>query len=429
MGFVTFNRYILSIIFGFLTLSMIAQEEQSYQLSEVIFSGLYKTNEMVARRLLSAKIGDRMDLNMIKQDAQRLKNFPGVDNVKYSIDTIDSNIKIIYQVDEIRTLLPIMNFGGIEGNVWYQIGFTDINWLGKGNQLSAYYQNSDRRHSGAIYYRVPRVAMSNWGYAINVSRWASQEPLFFEDDVTVQYNFDFNNIGVTGIYQFSNRRRVEFGGSYFVEKYQKLLSESGESLPGPNQLSQPKILGKLNYVEDFINYHSYQQQGYAWQAIYQNVITLDAPNPFNSLILQYRYYKMLPSKINIAIRTRFGISTNNNSPFAPFVIDSHVNLRGVGNRIDRGTAQLIFNAEIRKAVFETNLWAGQVVAFTDLGSWRDPGGALRDLLEANDFRHFIGGGVRLIYKKIFGAILRIDYGIDIYHPEENGIVIGFGQYF
>ncbi len=429
MVFVIYSRLFFLFVFVSLAWSSVAQIESTPRLGEITFSGLQKTDHMVARRLLLADIGDSINVELIQSDAQRLMNFPGIDGVQYTLDTIGNNINVEYEVDEIRTLLPILNFGGIEGNVWYQLGFTDINWLGKGNQLSAYYQNSDRRHSGALYYRVPRVAMSNWGYSINISRWASQEPLFFPGDVTVQYNFDFNNIGLTGIYQFSDRRRVEFGGSYFVERYEKINSNNTELLPGPDNLTQPKIMGRLNYVEDFIDYHSYQQRGYAWQALYQNVLTLDDPNPFNSLILQARYYRMLPSKVNAALRLRFGVSTNNDSPFAPFVVDSHVNLRGVGNRIERGTAQLIINAEIRKSVYENNLWAGQIVAFTDLGSWRDPGGELSDIFDTNQFRHFVGGGVRLIYKRIFGAILRIDYGVDIYNTEENGIVIGFGQYF
>ena len=79
-------------------------------------------------------------------------------------------------------------------------------------------------------------------------------------------------------------------------------------------------------------------------------------------------------KGNLAMRLRLAISTNNETPFAPFVVDSHVNLRGVGNRIDRGTAQVVFNAEYRHTVYNLNRWAGQLVAFSDIGTWRNPGG-------------------------------------------------------
>jgi outer membrane protein assembly factor BamA len=413
----------------FLNSALVAQTDQNYRLSEISFSGLHKTDELVVRRLLQSNYGDNISLDDLSVDAQFIVNFPGIDNVSYTVDTIGNELHVEYDVDEIRTLLPIVNFGGIEGNIWFQLGITDINWRGKGNQLSAYYQNSDSRHSGGISYRVPRVGTSKWGYGVDVSHWASREPLFFPNDVTVQYNYDFDNIGLTGIYQFDNRHRVEFGASYFVERYSKLELASGETQPGPDALTLPKALGRLLLVADHINYNSFLLSGYHLQSLYQNVYTFDDPVPFNSLILQGRYYKMLPRKINLATRLRFGIASNSDSPFAPFVVDSHINLRGVGNRIERGTAQLILNAEIRRTVTKSPLWATQLVLFTDVGSWRDPGGELSDIFDTNNFRHFIGGGFRIIYRKIFGAVLRVDYGIDIYNTQESGIILGFGQYF
>ncbi|HMN91528.1 MAG TPA: hypothetical protein PKE68_16015, partial [Saprospiraceae bacterium] len=60
---------------------------------------------------------------------------------------------------------------------------------------------------------------------------------------------------------------------------------------------------------------------------------------------------------------------------------------------------------------------------------RQPGGTLEDLVDANNFRHFAGGGIRLIYKKAWDAILRVDYGVDLYNVQERGFVLGVGQYF
>ena len=109
--------------------------------------------------------------------------------------------------------------------------------------------------------------------------------------------------------------------------------------------------------------------------------------------------------------------------FAPFVIDSRLNIRGSGNRIDRGTGQVILNAEFRQSVFDVGNVAGQVVGFSDLGTWRNPGGDFADFVDRENFRHFIGLGVRLIYKRAFDAILRLDYGIDIYNSSQRGFVI------
>ncbi|MEJ6614158.1 MAG: hypothetical protein QNL46_05480 [Saprospiraceae bacterium] len=126
---------------------------------------------------------------------------------------------------------------------------------------------------------------------------------------------------------------------------------------------------------------------------------------------------------------KLGIASNNDSSFAPFVVDSHTNLRSVGNRIDRGTAQAVFNLEYRHTVWHQQKWGAQIVGFTDIGTWRNPGGDLDDLYDSDNFRQFVGGGFRIIYQKVFGAILRVDYGIDIYNRQDKGFVIGLGQYF
>ena len=93
----------------------------------------------------------------------------------------------------------------------------------------------------------------------------------------------------------------------------------------------------------------------------------------------------------------------------------------------------MINAEYRRTLFfkeKTNRkWAVQGVAFIDMGTWRDPGGELNDIFNPDQFRQFVGGGVRLINNKIFGAVFRIDYGVDVLNSDQRGIVIGLGQYF
>jgi hypothetical protein len=123
------------------------------------------------------------------------------------------------------------------------------------------------------------------------------------------------------------------------------------------------------------------------------------------------------------------MATNSDSPFAPFVLDSRVNIRGVGNRVDRGTAQLVLNLEYRQTLFHNEKYAAQLVAFADSGTWRNPGGTFKDLFDENQFRQFMGAGLRWINKKIFKSVIRVDYGIDIWNINQSGVVIGLGQYF
>ena len=307
------------------------------------------------------------------------------------------------------------------------MGFIDFNWTGRGHQFLAFYQNTDNRHGGQLFYRIPYLN-PKWGLAFNLLQWRSLEPLYFPEGA-VSYNYDNLTVGLTAIRNFGFRKRLEVGVGFFQEKYQKDDNQILDNPPGPDDFQLPKASSKIEYIHNYVNYNDIYLSGWVARGIWQTVFNFDDQTVFNSLILEGRKFYRIGDKGNVAIRGRFGISTNNDSPFAPFVVDSRINLRGSGNRIERGTAQLILNMEYRQTLFNFDQLAVQVIAFSDLGNWRAPGGDLTQFFEKEELRHFVGGGVRLIYKRIYDAILRVDYGVDIYDGSQRGIVIGVGQYF
>ena len=110
-------------------------------------------------------------------------------------------------------------------------------------------------------------------------------------------------------------------------------------------------------------------------------------------------------------------------------MDNNINIRGVGNVIDRGTASIVLNTEYRYTVFEKNWFVLQGNAFLDAGTWRNPGGDYGDLINSDNFRVYSGLGVRLMHKKIYNATFRIDYGFGLTKDASQGLVFGIGQYF
>lgn len=84
-------------------------------------------------------------------------------------------------------------------------------------------------------------------------------------------------------------------------------------------------------------------------------------------------YKNIWKRGNLAFHHKFGIATNNFSPFSPFVIDGFLNIRGVGNRIERGTAEHIINLEYRHTLFNKKYFTLQGIMFIDYGALRDAG--------------------------------------------------------
>ena len=117
------------------------------------------------------------------------------------------------------------------------------------------------------------------------------------------------------------------------------------------------------------------------------------------------------------------------TPFAPFSVDNNLNIRGVGNTIDRGTAAVVLNTEYRHTLINKDWFVLQSNLFIDGGSWRNPCGELRDVGDDKNIRIYPGVGLRFIHKRIFNAIFRIDYGHGITKNPSRGIVFGIGQYF
>jgi len=195
------------------------------------------------------------------------------------------------------------------------------------------------------------------------------------------------------------------------------------------ELRPLKWLTNARYEGNKINYDYFYLSGHQVNASLQWVITFGESQHFTSLILEGSKYWRPFRTSNVAARLRFGISNNDPSPFVPFVLDSQFNLRGVGNRVDRGTAQVVLNLEYRQTILAMGAWASQLVLFSDIGSWRDPGGKLEDLTDKDQFRHFAGVGIRIINNKFFLATLRLDYGVDLYDHQQRGFVLGMGQYF
>ncbi len=397
-------------------------------IERIQIEGLKKTKESYLGQFIDSQLGTFADEKLLAEDLQRLKNLSSVADGTIVLDTVETGIHVRFDLKEALTLFPILNFGGVQGNFWYQVGFNDDNWRGLGRKLTVSYQNNDRRDNFNLYYKVPSFRRSRWGGSLSIAKWASIEPLFFESE-TVYYNYDNLSLGLSAIYQIQRNNTIELGITTFLENYRKDSRHEGFATPGPESLEQPKLLGKLIHYKSALKYHLFYLSGFDNTASLQTVLNLQDRSWFHIFLNDTRYFKRLPLRGNLAARLRVGVATNNNSPFAPFVLDSYVNIRGSGNRIERGTAALILNLEYRQTVFESAKFGAQIVAFSDAGTWRNPGGKLSDLIKKDNLQHFVGGGVRLIYNRAYNAIFRLDYGVDVRQPERRGVVIGIGQYF
>ena len=370
----------------------------------------------------------KLDSVQLEADITRLKRLPAIAHAYYQIhENEDGSYSVVYGVEENFTIIPSANiFTTNDDEFAYRLGLFEFNALGQGIVVGGTFQR-DVYNSYGINFRAPYLFSKKLGIALNHNNLTTLEPVFF-DDTTADYKYNNTSFEVLGLYEFNFKHRTEMGINYFTEDYAYI---SGATNPNvPQELVVKKLLYKLYYeYNNVVTYYQYKD-GFKSSFKFQYVTSTDDALPefligFNDFI----YYKRIGEKGNWASRLRLGVATNNDSPFAPFAVDNNLNIRGVGNTIDRGTAAIVLNTEYRHTLYEKDWFVLQGNVFVDGGSWRNPGGDFGDFGDSQNLRVYPGGGVRFIHKRIFNTVFRIDYGYGITNDATNGFVFGIGQYF
>ncbi|MCG8310463.1 MAG: hypothetical protein MI975_23930 [Cytophagales bacterium] len=400
---------------------------KAQNISSIYFDGLDKVDSSYVQRFIKTRPGNPVDHNQILRDEMVLQRLEVFSSVSHRLDSVGHDIALTFEFREVGTLLPIVAFGGIRENIWFRLGMSEINLNGKGMKMYGIYQFYDRS-SFFAGIEIPYLHGSGFGISTNISKRSTLEPLYFPDG-TSDYNFDNYAVQLRTRYELNFNNRFYLETTAFKEVYEKVIPMDGQFTPGPERVDLQKFQLAGEHQVNAIRHNYFYQEGVNNIFRLETVLTEGERETFFKFYEEFKYLKLLGRKGNFASRFSFGLSSNTESPFAPFVLDSYVNIRGSGNRIDRGTGALVLNLEYRHTVMELDKYAAQIVVFSDSGSWRNPGGEINDFIRPENFVTFAGGGARLIYKKIFNAILRLDYGVDIADTQRNGFVIGIGQYF
>ena len=397
--------------------------------SEWNIQGNKKTRTALIKKISNLKTGEPLDSTIIQQDIARLIRLPAVSHAYFQVSKIgeDQSYQVVYGVEENFTLIPFANiFTSYNNEFAFRIGLQEFNFLGQNVTLGAFYQN-DIFDSFGLNVRVPYLFSKKTGMALNFQDLTTLEPVFL-DNGTASYRYNNTSIELLGIHEINYKNRVELGISFFNEDYRYL---SGATAAGvPQNLVVDKYLTKFLYNYDGVHYYYYYLDGFRSNLNMQRVTSTDNQLPdfwlgFNDL----SYFKRVGKKGNWASRLRLGLASNIDTPFAPFAVDNNLNIRGVGNLIDRGTGAIVLNTEYRYSLIEKDWFVLQGNVFVDGGSWRNPGGDFSDFSDDQNIRIYPGVGIRFIHKYIFNAILRIDYGHGITQNPMGGFVFGIGQYF
>ena len=410
---------VLGFTFGF------AQEPI---ITSVGFNGVKRIKTSFVEKLVRTKVGSVLDSIQLNEDVIRLRRLPPVSHAYFQTFKLDTgHYDVVFTIEENFTLIPFANlFSSSNDDFAFRVGLQEFNTFGKNITLGGFYQ-FDVFHSYGLNLRAPYLFSNRLGLSLSYNDFTTQEPVFF-NDTSADYKYRNNGFQIMGLYELDFKNRIELGFSLFTEDYKYLSGATQSDIP--QSLNVDKHLFKFIYGHEDIEYHYQYLSGFRSTLNFQYVGSTDENLPdffigFNDFV----FYKRVGKKGNWANRLRAGLASNMETPFAPFSVDNNLNIRGVGNTIDRGTAAIVLNTEYRHTLVDKDWFVLQSNLFIDGGSWRNPGGDFSDFWDEGNIRIYPGVGLRFIHKRIFNAIFRIDYGHGITKNPSRGIVFGIGQYF
>lgn len=422
-------KKIITLIF---LVGYIVVNAQQDVINTISIEGNKRTRTSFVKRFAFVKEGTVLDTARIASDIRRLKLLPSVANATSNLEsTQDGNYKLTYTIEENFAIIPGLNiFTDNNDEFAYRVSLFDFNFLGR-NQLIGGFYSKDVFDSYGVFWEAPNLFTRKLGIGVNYQNIVSQEPVFFDNNQDVNYKFDTKAFQISVMYEPNFNNRLELGINLSRENYDFIEGNVPDDIP--TQLGADKVAIVGEYEYNNINIFYQYQEGFRSIFNYRFVTGSEGQNDLLTNFFigrnDFEYFKRVGERGNWANRLRLAFASNDNTPFAPFALDNQLNIRGVGNTIDRGTAAVVLNTEYRQTLYEKGWFVIQSNAFIDAGTWRNPGGNLGELVDGSTLRVYPGLGIRFIHKRIFNAVFRLDYGFGIGNEATNGIVFGIGQYF
>ncbi|PWL40311.1 outer membrane protein assembly factor [Flagellimonas aquimarina] len=419
----------MRIALAFFLVLVVGMAYGQNEVVDVKVQGNKRTKTSFIKKITKLKAGMKLDSSLIEEDIYRLKRLPSVSHAYFQVfpANTEGDYNVFYGIEENFTLIPFASvYTSNNDEFAFRIGLQEFNVFGNNITLGGFYQRDVFNSIGA-HLRAPYLFSNKLGLALSYQDLTTQEPVFL-DAGTADYKYNNESFEVLGLYEINFKHRLEFGINFFTEDYRYLFGSTDPDVP--QALNVNKHLFKFIYNYDAIKYY------YQYLSGFKSTLNLQYVNSANEQLPEFvigfndfTYFFRVGQKGNWANRLRLGLSSNLDTPFAPFAVDNNLNIRGVGNTIDRGTAAIVLNTEYRHTLMDKDWFVLQSNIFVDGGTWRNPGGDFSDFGDDQNLRVYPGIGVRFIHKKIFNAIFRIDYGHGVTNGASKGIVFGIGQYF
>ncbi|MFT6924235.1 MAG: outer membrane protein insertion porin family [Crocinitomicaceae bacterium] len=411
---------------------LLSLQAEGQTIRGVVYENLTRTKADYLDQQLDINAGDTISVENISRNEQYLKDLNLFFNVEHRIDWHeDSSATLCFIIDEAHYVYPVVSDITTNNKFNFSIGVTDINFLGRAQTIGVLYQYYDR-HSIKFFQTAPRHKNNRTGHELFLGKYSTIEPLYFNDE-SVRFDFDNYHISSALYYWLNRYWKTSLGGMIMYERYKnndRAIMFQNESFEVGDQFDFMKYQVRNTFTYSRINTHFERRDGLS-NHIHSEVIATPEMEEasFVKITNDLRYFKSINKRGNLALRNQIGIATNRNSPFAPFVVDGFVNVRGSGDRVARGTGLVTFNAEYLHTVLKHKWAFCQLGAFTDIAYLRPGGAALATTFKSENSYYYSGLSFRLQTRILYRAVIRFDYGFNLQDLSQGGFTVGFNHFF
>jgi len=396
---------------------------------ELKIQGNTKTQPEVIKKEIADIRSNKLSEKVIAEIKRRVWNLRLFTSVEVRQDAPD---KVLIDVSERWTLIPIVKLAGGGGSSYIAVGAYDINSFGTNTELGAQYENLNGRSAGVMWFRKPQF-LADRNLIFGMDFWKINRVRYLytrqgDDDgaftlerdrvnafVEKKWSSDFFKLGFA--IDYHSDRISEFGLSD-DELAQNTLNGFA---PNEESINLWKTLyfnvGRLNYINYLVD----------GQQVSLTTSHIDSSSKDKSSgSLKYNFYHLFENRHNFAFqalvsRTNFGRLQYQN------YIGGLSEVRGYldGQFFDRAFIQT--NIEHRFDLFENRYGVVQGAIFSDQAK---EGKTISKIAKSSDAIMLSSGfGVRLISPKIFRFVARLDYAQTHTRYIDRSVSFGIQQFF
>jgi len=365
------------------------------KVDEIRIEGLARTEPFVVRRELGFKEGDVVTQAMLDLAVTRLWNttlFAHVDSE--IVEDAAGRTVIVLRLEDRWTLNPLFSFGSGGGALFFRLGASDNNLLGRYLEVAAQYENFDGFHGGQAIFRNPRLFDQRLELLVQADRLVRPRQGFS----------DQRTQGIIEIAKLANQDRLRFAlrSRVFANRFLSPL-DSPPFYPQPTEtfMLEPSFrIGRIDVVR--LRYRGTSLELRPGVGFLTNT-DVDA---FATLTGEVLSFAMLGERWNFAFRFRAS-----NTSKVPAHLELWAGgldlLRGFPDNFIRTRAFALANVETRFTAFDSTWIALMPTAFIDAIAARSPSGEAGTAVS-------VGAGMRFLVPKFVGTGLRADLAIPIH---------------